>query len=224
MLKCYTSKPEFAGIICWKQSTLAMYSILQSIKWEFGAIGHAVPNGNINWFLYTFSLWKQIILICFWTKCTLYLPILLFLFASSYFELSCKFEKHTMKLRISSGTWSPAFLTFFTCHPFQQEMVRNMTQNSNNAITANKKKSKEKKKKKGTKTKTKSWNEKKNKTHKLFINGGCSYLFKIIQGFSLWHTRLRIQHYHCRGWGSCCGVGMIPGSRTFIHRRLSQKN
>ena len=33
-------------------------------------------------------------------------------------------------------------------------------------------------------------------------------------GVLLWYNRLRIQSYHYRGVGHCCGAGLIPGLRT----------
>ena len=54
----------------------------------------------------------------------------------------------------------------------------------------------------------------------------CPLVFKSLDGFPLWYSRLRAWHYYCSGLGFCCGVGSVPGPGTFTccrHRRKKKK-
>ena len=40
----------------------------------------------------------------------------------------------------------------------------------------------------------------------------------------LWHSGLRIWHYHCSGLGCCCGADSVPGLGSFTCCGRGQKN
>ena len=46
---------------------------------------------------------------------------------------------------------------------------------------------------------------------------------KLFKGVPLWHSGLRIWHWHCCGSGCCCGTSLIPGPRTSMCHRYGQE-
>ena len=56
----------------------------------------------------------------------------------------------------------------------------------------------------------------------MFLGDGVCCIKDENRGVPLWSSRLRIQYCHCCGSGCCCGVGSIPGPRTFVFCRRSR--